>query len=40
MGQVLNFFPLTIFKSTINLTNEKKKKMIEEIFTMEKKVKI
>ena len=37
MGQVLNFFPLTIFKSTINLTNEKKKKMVEEIFTMEKK---
>ena len=39
MGQVLNFFPLTIFKSKINLTNEKKKKMIEEIFTMEKKSK-
>ena len=39
MGQVLNFFPLTIFKSRIDLTKEKKTEMIEEILAMEKKSK-
>ena len=39
MGQVLNLFTLTILKTKINLTKEKKVKMIDEIFAMEKKSK-
>jgi uncharacterized protein (TIGR02466 family) len=39
MGQLFNFFPLTVLKSKINLSKELKKKMVDEIFTMEKKSK-
>ena len=39
MGQIFNFFPLSVLKSKIELSDEKKKKMIEEILVMEKKSK-
>ena len=31
MGQIFNFFPLSVLNSKIELSDEKKKKMIEEI---------
>ena len=37
MGQIFNFFPLSILKSKIQFSEEKKKKMLDEVFTMEKK---
>ena len=37
MGQIFNFFPLSILKSKIQFSEEKKKKMLDEIFAMEKK---
>ena len=39
MGQIFNFFPLSILKSKIEFSEEKKKKMLDEIFDMEKKSK-
>ena len=39
MGQIFNFFPLSILKSKIEFSEEKKKKMLDEIFAMEKKSK-
>ena len=39
MGQIFNFFPLSILKSKIDLSKEQKKKMLDEIFEMEKKSK-
>mgnify|MGYP005994581795 FL=1 len=39
MGQIFNFFPLSILKSKIEFSEEKKKKMLDEIFNMEKKSK-
>ena len=39
MGQIFNFFPLSVLKSKINFPEEQKKKMINEIFDMEKKSK-
>ena len=38
-SKIFNFFPLTILKSTIDLSNDQKKKMINEVFEMEKKSK-
>ena len=37
MGQIFNFFPLSILKSKIQFSEEKKKKMLDEVFAMEKK---
>ena len=37
MGQISNFFPLSILKSKIQFSEEKKKKMLDEVFAMEKK---
>ena len=37
MSQIFNFFPLSVLKSKIDLSNEQKKKMLDEIFDMEKK---
>ena len=39
MGQIFNFFPLSVLKSKINLSDQQKKKMLDEIFAMEKKSK-
>ena len=37
MGQIFNFFPLSILKSKIQFSAEQKKKMLDEVFAMEKK---
>ena len=37
MGQIFNFFPLSVLKSKIELSDEKKKKMIEEISKLRQK---
>tara|TARA_B100001057_G_C22763594_1_gene916826 strand:- start:736 stop:1431 length:696 start_codon:yes stop_codon:yes gene_type:complete len=37
MAQIFNFFPLSVLKSKINLSEQQKKKMLDEIFNMEKK---
>ena len=37
MGQIFNFFPLPILKSKIEFSAEQKKKMLDEVFAMEKK---
>ena len=39
MSQIFNFFPLSVLKSKINLTSDQKQKMIDEVFSMEKKSK-
>ena len=39
MAQIFNYFPLTIFKSEIKLSEEEKNKMIKEIILMEKESK-
>ena len=39
MSQIFNFFPLSVLKSKIDLSDEQKKKMLDEIFDMEKKSK-
>ena len=39
MSQIFNFFPLSVLKSKINLTRDQKQKMIDEVFSMEKKSK-
>ena len=39
MGQIFNFFPLSILKSKIEFSEDLKKKMLDEIFAMEKKSK-
>ena len=35
MGQIFNFFPLSVLKSKIELSEVQKKKMLDEIFLME-----
>jgi len=37
MSQIFNFFPLSVLKAKIELSEEQKKKMLDEIFKMEKK---
>ena len=37
MGQLFNFFPLTVLKSKINLSKELKKKMVDEILVLQRK---
>jgi len=37
MGQIFNFFPLSVLKAKIELSDEQKKKMLDEIFKMKKK---
>ena len=37
MGQIFNFFPLSVLKSKVELSKEQKKKMLDEIILMEKK---
>lgn len=37
MGQIFNFFPLSVLKSKIDISEEQKRKMLDEIFAMEKK---
>ena len=39
MQKIFNFFPLTVYKSTLSLSENEKKEMIEEIRSMEKKSK-
>ncbi|MBD1135088.1 hypothetical protein IDH21_01675 [Pelagibacterales bacterium SAG-MED47] len=39
MGQIFNFFPLSVLKSKIHLSEDQKKKMLDEIFAMEKESK-
>ena len=39
MQKIFNFFPLTVYKSTISLSENEKKQMIEEVRSMEKKSK-
>ena len=40
MQKIFNFFPLTVYKSALTLSENEKKEMIEEVRSMEKKVKI
>ena len=35
--EIINLFPLTIYKSRIELSDTQKKEMVEEILTMKKK---
>ena len=35
MGQIFNFFPLSVLKSKIEISEIQKKKMLDEIFLME-----
>jgi uncharacterized protein (TIGR02466 family) len=37
MSEILNFFPLTIYKSKIKINEKEKKSLVEEILMMEKK---
>ena len=39
MSQIFNFFPLSVLKSRVDLSVQQKKKMLDEIFNMEKKSK-
>ena len=39
MSQIFNFFPLSVLKSKVDLSVQQKKKMLDEIFDMEKKSK-
>ena len=39
MQKIFNFFPLTVYKSTLSLSENEKNEMIEEVRLMEKKSK-
>jgi len=39
MQKIFNFFPLTVYKSTLSLSENEKNEMIEQIRLMEKKSK-
>jgi hypothetical protein len=39
MQKIFNFFPLSVYKSKLSLTENEKKEMIEEVRSMEKKSK-